>query len=187
MHLSDIQRLTFCYLTTWHDLSIYRPAFHYLASIPISFSLIRQLELRANLNVLFYGRHCSIGHLWRARRQLPQSHQIAFLFRLERPTSIPCHFCEFHPFPPLMVQLHPYQQILLSRTPSEENFHQFQTIRGLGSVLKALGLLLQMVPTLQSLLGHTQQPIKRMRFLMPVRRMCKLPRRLRSCARSHLP
>ena len=100
----------------------------------------------------------------------------------QSPTSF--RFRRFHPYPPLMVQLHRHLPILLSRTPSEGNFRHFQTqaIRGLGSVLKAPGSPLQMDHIQQLLLGHTQQPTMRIGC-----RMYKLPRRLRSRPRSHLP
>ena len=93
---------------------------------------------------------------------------------------------QFHHYHPPMVQPRRHLRILLSRTHSEGNFRHFRTIRELGSVLKAPGLPLQTDRKQQSLLGHTQQLTTRIRFLISVHRMCRLPRRPRSRARSHL-
>jgi len=48
-------------------------------------------------------------------------------------------FCQCHPCHLLLVQHHRHLWVSLIRTPSDGTFRHFQTIRGLGSVLKAPG------------------------------------------------
>ena len=135
-----------------------------------------RLTLRQPLNGSHHGR---------PQNELHRRYQLSHPSGLAPQSPTNFRFLQFHPFPPLMVQLQPYQQILLSNPFRRElppipnhprtRLGDLKLTSSNGSYNSISSW--HTVPT-------THHEI---RFLMSVRRMCKLPRRLRSCARSHLP
>ena len=99
-------------VVSWLSGTVLHPAVSYLASVPVSFPLIGLTQLVQYLVVCRVANltpgelrnrisgatghsrfrcHCRLRNFRRVCRQLPQSLEMALLFRPERSTSISCH------------------------------------------------------------------------------------------------